>query len=112
MNYNLLPLAHLASWKNSAGDVPDFGSESNPKGGFIKQGDGSLEMIPEQVPQGWTQGYWGYFYTDQQTNTAQIAAIKLPAKTHFIATVGLSPNAVGSDGVTFKFGMKDLSDTS
>ena len=111
MNYNLLPLAHLASWKNSAGDVPDFGSESNPKGGFIKQGDGSLEMIPEQVPQGWTQGYWGYFYTDQQTNTAQIAAIQVPAKTHFIATVGLSPNAVGSDGVTFKFGMKDLSDT-
>ncbi|MGA2159094.1 MAG: hypothetical protein WB588_12190 [Dehalococcoidia bacterium] len=110
-NYDLLPLAHLASWKNSAGDVPDFGSESNPKGGFIKQGDGSLEVIPEQVPQGWTQGYWGYFYTDQDTHTDQIAAIQVPAKTHFIATVGLSPNAVGSDGVTFKFGLKDLSDT-
>jgi hypothetical protein len=112
MNYNLLPLAHLASWRNSAGDVPDFGSEGNPKGGFIKLGDGGLEMIPEQVPQGWTQGYWGYFYTDQQTHTAQIAAIKVPVKTHFIATVGLSPNAIGSDGVTFKFGMKDLSDTT
>ncbi|MGA2368044.1 MAG: hypothetical protein ABSF74_05700 [Dehalococcoidia bacterium] len=111
-NYNLLPLAHLASWKNSAGDVPDFGSESNPKGGYIKQGDGSLEMIPEQVPQGWTQGYWGYFYTNTETRTNQIAAIQVPAKTHFIATVGLSPNAVGSDGVTFKFGMKDLSDTT
>ncbi|MHB8084777.1 MAG: hypothetical protein ACYDHZ_03035, partial [Dehalococcoidia bacterium] len=111
MNYNLLPLAHLASWRNSAGDVPEFGSESNPKGGFIKLGDGGLEVIPEQVPQGWTQGYWGFFFTDSETRTPGIAALQVPPKTHFIATVGLSPNAVGSDGVTFKLGMKDLSDT-
>lgn len=111
LDWNLLPLAHLAGWKNSAGDVPDFGSESNPKGGYIKMGDGSLEVIPEQVPQGWIQGYWGYFYTDTQTHSDQTAAIKLPPKTHLIATVGLSSGAVGSDGVTFKVGMKDLSDT-
>jgi hypothetical protein len=110
MSYDLLPLAQYATWMNSAGDVPDFGSESNPNGGFIKQGDGSLEMIPVQVPQGWTQGYFGYRYMDKLTNTYQTAAIQVPANTHFIATVGLSPNAVGSDGVTFKFGMKDLSD--
>ena len=69
MNFDLLPLTPYVTWKNSAGDVPDFGSESNPNGGFIKQSDGSLEMIPVQVPQGWTQGTWGYRYMDTLTNT-------------------------------------------
>ena len=67
LDYDLLPLAHLASWRNTSGNVPAFGSESSQSGGYIKMGDGSLEMVPEQVPQGWIQGYWGAFYTDSQT---------------------------------------------
>ena len=104
-------LASLASWKNGSGEVPAFGVETSQSGAYIKMSDGGLEMVPEQVPQGWIQGYWGSFYTDQETRTDQVAAIKIPTKLHFIATVGLSPSATGSDGVTFKLGLKDLSDT-
>ena len=74
-------------------------------------GDGSLEMVPEQVPQGWIQGYWGAFFTDPETRVPQTAYIKIPAKMHFVSTVGLAQNATGSDGVTFKLGLKDMSDT-
>jgi hypothetical protein len=111
IDYDLLPLANLAAWKNSSGAVPDFGNESSSYGAYIKMGDGSLEMVPEKVPQGWIQGYWGVFFTDPDTRTAQVAAIKIPPKLHFLATVGLAPNATGSDGVTFKLGVRDLSDT-
>jgi hypothetical protein len=111
IDYNLLPLAHLASWKNSAGEVPPFGIESSPLGGFIKMGDGSLEMIPDQVPQGWIMGIWGAFGTDRETRTPVTAAVKIPARLHFKGTVGLAPNATGSDGVTLKFGLLDLSGT-
>jgi hypothetical protein len=109
-DYNILPLAHLATWRNSAGEMPAFGAETSTTGAYIKLGDGSLEMVPQQVPQGWVQGYWGIFSVDSEMKTAQTAAIKLPAKTHLICRVGLASNAQGSDGVTFKVGMKDLTD--
>jgi len=112
MDYDLLPLAHLAIWKNSSGNLPDFGAEGSSSGAYIKMSDGGLEMVPEQVPQGWTQGYWGFFYTDRETQRSMNAAIKIPAKTKFIARVGLAASAQGSDGVTFKLGLKDLSDTN
>ncbi|RPJ63514.1 MAG: hypothetical protein EHM12_02095 [Dehalococcoidia bacterium] len=111
LDYDLLPLSHLAGWKNSSGNVPAFGTDSSASGAYIKMGDGGLEMVPEQVPQGWIQGYWGYFYTDTDTRTPQTAYIKLPARTHFVATVGLGPDATGSDGVTYKLGLRDMSDT-
>jgi hypothetical protein len=111
VDYDLLPLAHLAGWKNSAGEMPDFGLETSLHGGYIKMGDGGLEMIPDQVPQGWVQGTWGAFGTDNDRYAPITAAIKLPARLHLLARVGLAPNAAGSDGVTLKFGLKDLSDT-
>jgi len=111
LDYDLLPVAHLAAWKNSAGEMPAFGAETSTTGAYIKMGDGGLEMVPEQVPQGWIQGYWGAFSTDRETRTAQTAAIKLPAQTHLKLRVGLAPHAQGSDGVTFRVGLKDLTDT-
>jgi hypothetical protein len=111
VDYDLLPLAHLAAWKNSSGEVPAFGTEGSHSGAYIKMSDGGLEMVPEQVPQGWIQGYWGVFYTDTETHVAQVAAVKIPAKLHLIAKVGLASNATGTDGVTFKLGLKDMSDT-
>lgn len=111
VDYDLLPLAHLATWKNGSGGVPAFGNEVSTYGAYIKMGDGGLEMVPEPVPQGWIQGYWGAFYMDTDTRTAQVAAIKIPPKLHFVANVGLASNATGSDGATFKFGVRDLSDT-
>ena len=111
-DYDMLPLAHLAMWKNSMGEVPAFGTEGSTQGAYIKLGDGGVEMVPDQVPQGWIQGYWGAFSVSPEFKTAQTAAIKLPAKTHLLMRVGLANNAQGSDGVTFKVGLKDLSDTT
>jgi hypothetical protein len=68
-----------------------------------------LEVIPKQVPDGWMQGTWGYFYGDEY-GSPKIAAYRIPAKLHFIGKAGLSRNATGSDGVTLKFGVKDLND--
>ena len=111
VDYDLLPLAHLAGWRTSAGEMPDFGSEDSVHGAYIKLGDGSLEMVPEHVPQGWIQGTWGVFGTDQDLHIPVTAAVVIPARLHLLARVGLAPNATGSDGVTFKVGLKDLSDT-
>jgi hypothetical protein len=109
-DYNLPPGAHLASWRNSSGESPTQGVESSRTGAYIKMSDGGLEMVPDQVPQGWIQGYWGFFYVDQEFNVARTAAIKIPAQLHFVARVGLSESATGSDGVTFKLGIRDQSD--
>lgn len=111
LDYDMLPLAHLATWRNSAGEMPAFGSEGSATGAYIKLGDGGLEMVPQQAPQGWIQGYWGMFSVDPEFKTPVTAAIQLPPQTHLKLRVGLAGHAQGSDGVTFKVGMRDLSDT-
>ena len=111
LDYDLLQVAHLATWKNNTGEAPSFGAEGSTAGAYIKLGDGGLETVPNQVPQGWIQGYWGVFSTDRETRAAQTAAIKLPAQTHLKLRVGLASHAQGSDGVTFRVGLRDLTDT-
>ena len=116
-DYDLLPVSNLATWRNSDGDYPEPGSENNVNGAHFKVANinlettPQLEMIPKQVPQGWMQGTWGYFYSDEEYGSPRTAAIKIPAKLHFVAKIGLARNAEGSDGVTFKVGLKDLNDT-
>jgi len=109
-DYNLIPAAHLAIWLNSSGDAPVQGVESSSTGAFIQMSDGGLEMVPDQVPQGWVQGYWGYFYVDREFKVARMATIKVPPQLKFVSRVGLSSSATGSDGVTFKLGIRDQSD--
>jgi len=115
-DYDLLRVANLALWRNNDGNYPEPGSENNLNGAHFQipnvdmEVTPQLEVIPKQVPQGWMQGIWGYFYSDQY-GSPSMAAIKIPAKLHFVARVGLARNATGSDGVTFKVGLKDLNDT-
>jgi hypothetical protein len=66
--------------------------------------------VPDQVPQGWVQGYWGYYYSDRETGRTYIAAVKVPPKLKFVARVGLADSASANQGVTFKLGIRDLSD--
>ena len=115
-DYDLLTVSNLATWRNSDGDLPEPGSENNANGAHFKVANvdmetvPQLETIPQQVPQGWMQGTWGHFYADE-FGARRAVAVKIPAKLHFVARVGLARNATGSDGVTFKFGLKDLNDT-
>lgn len=114
--YDLLTVANQAAWRNSALEVPEPGAENSAEGAHFSVANADmetvpqLETVPQQVPQGWIQGTWGYFYADE-FGSRRTAAIKIPAKLHFVARVGLARNATGSDGVTFKFGVKDLNDT-
>jgi hypothetical protein len=115
-DYDLLSVASLAIWRNAEGDVPEPGSENDIHGAHILIPNADMEVrpqletMPQQVPQGWMQGIWGYFYSDDY-GSHRTAAIQLPAKLHFQARVGLASYATGSDGVTFRFGLKDLNDT-
>jgi hypothetical protein len=115
-DYDMLAVSNLATWRNSDGDFPEPGSENNVNGAHFKIPNfdmeiaPQLETIPQQVPQGWMQGTWGYFYADE-FGSPRTAAVKVPAKLHFVARIGLARTATGSDGVTYKFGLKDLNDT-
>jgi len=114
--YNLLPVEHLANWRNSVLETPEAGNETSVQGAHFKVANADMEMlpqlvmVPQQIPQGWIQGTWGYFNADEY-GSPRSTALQMPAKVHFVARVGLTRNAIGSDGVTFKFGVKDLSDT-
>ncbi|MDD5494228.1 MAG: CARDB domain-containing protein [Dehalococcoidia bacterium] len=113
--FDLLPVSNMALWRNNDGDYPAAGSDNEVKGAHYKltnfDADSPVQLvtIPQQVPNGWMQGIFGYFYSDE-FGSSRIGAINMPAKVHFIARIGLMQNATGSDGVTFKFGLKDLND--
>ncbi|MFA5400534.1 MAG: CARDB domain-containing protein [Dehalococcoidia bacterium] len=115
-DYDLLRVSNLATWRNNDGDITDPGSERSTTGAHFQVPNADMEMtpqleiIPPQVPQSWMQGTYGYFYSDGINSSAKTAAIQIPAKLHFVARVGLTSNATGSDGVTIKFGLKDLND--
>jgi hypothetical protein len=116
-DYDLLRVSNLATWRNGDGNLPEPGGENNAHGAHFQIPNRDmavtpqLETIPQQVPQGWIQGIWGYFYSDDADYSPKMAAIKIPAKLHFVARVGLSRDATGTDGVTFRFGLRDLNDT-
>jgi hypothetical protein len=115
--YDLLTMANLAAWRNSSFETVVPGAENSAEGAHFSIPNADMEVIPQletvpqQIPQGWIQGTWGYFYSDRDYQSPRSAAIKVPAKLHFIARVGLARNTTGTDGVTFKFGVKDLNDT-
>lgn len=114
---DLLRSANLARWNNNDGIILEQGTESTPAGAHFQIPNSNMEVtpmletIPQQVPQGWMQGTFGYFYSIEEYGSPAIAAIQVPPKLHFIATVGLSPEAKSRDGITFRFGLKDLNDT-
>ena len=116
-DYDLLRVSNLATWRNGDGNLPEPGGENNVHGAHFQipnrdmEVTPQLETIPQQVPQGWMQGIWGYFYADDADYSPKMTAIKIPAKLHFVARVGLSRDATGTDGVTFRFGLRDLNDT-
>jgi hypothetical protein len=71
-DYDLLSVSTMATWRNSNGDLAEGGSQNNVNGAHLQVANANmemtpqLEMIPQQVPQGWMQGTWGYFYSDPE----------------------------------------------
>jgi len=116
-NYDLLAVSNMATWLNPDGISTEPGSEGNIHGGHFQIPNRDMEIrpqletIPQQIPQGWMQGTWGYFYYEPGSSSSKVTAITVPPKLHFVARVGLSSSAVGSDGVNLKFGLKDIFDS-
>jgi len=118
--YDLLQQAHRATWLTNTGPADYFTTEGTISGAHFKLSDGSLEVIPPKSPNSWIQGYFGYFALATpglgSVNTGPTATpvmpILIPPKLKFIGKVGLAQNATGTDGVTFKFGLKGLNDVT
>ena len=118
--YDLLPQAHQATWLTNTGPSDYYTTEGTTTGAHFKMGDGSMEVIPPKSPNSWIQGYFGYFSTttpglgavDTGPSATPVLPIKIPPKLKFIGKVGLAQNATGTDGVTFKLGLKGLNDTT
>jgi hypothetical protein len=110
-DWDMLAISHLVYYYNSWDklDPMEGLNESDTKGAHIKMSDGGLEMVPESKPQGFIRGKWGEPYTFADGTT--LFRIAIPVKTKFKAVVGLSRSAQGSDGVTFKLGFLDSTDT-
>ena len=118
--YDLLPQGHQATWLTNLGPVDYYTSEGSTQGAHFKLSGGALETIPPKSPNSWIQGYFGYFVLATpglgSVNTGPTATpvmpIKIPPKLKFIGKVGLAQNATGTDGVTFKLGLKGLNDVT
>lgn len=108
LDYDLLPLSHLASFTNGKNMIAPLGPDRNPNGSVSKMSDGSLQMLPEQTTQGYVQGYWGFYYTGN--SVGESAPMKIPAKAHLITRVGLPDTARGGDGTYFKVGLRTAGD--
>jgi len=111
-DYDLLAVSHLADYYNSWDKIPIMEglNESDKQGAHIKMSDGGLEMVPESKPQGFIRGKWSQFQVDADRILRKYP-ISVPAMAKFKAIVGLSNTAQGSDGVTFKLGFLDSTDT-
>ena len=118
--YDLLPQSHMARWVSNLGPMEYFTSEDSATGAHFVLTNGGVEMVPPRVPNGWIQGYYGFFYTtpgtlgmvDTGPTATPILPIRIPPKLKFIGRVGLAANATGTDGVTFKFGIRGLDDVT
>jgi len=118
--YDLLPQAHQATWLTNTGPAEYYTTEGTTTGAHFKLYDGSLETIPPRSSNSWIQGYFGYFYLAERSlgqvdvgpTATPILPILIPPKLKFISRVGLAQNATGTDGVTFKLGLKGLNDVT
>jgi hypothetical protein len=118
--YDLLPQGHQATWLTNIGPAEYYTTEGTTTGAHFKMSDGSLQVIPPRSPNSFIQGYFGYFFTttpglgyvDTGPTATAVMPIMIPPKLKFIGRVGLAQNATGTDGVTFKLGLKGLNDVT
>lgn len=112
-NYDLTAVSHEATYTNSWDKLDDMQGmvETDPHGAHIKLSGGGFEMVPEQKPQGILRGKFGFYYQDYLGAPIETYPIMVPPKLKFISRVGLDSSATGSDGVTFKLGFLDSTDT-
>ena len=109
--YDFVEKAAKATWKNSSGELEWVTAPSSTKGaafvGKVTLEDGEiylnvLSTYPEQVADGWIQGKYGDFYTEE--NVTLVRDIVVPEKAKFTATVGFKDGATATDGVAVVLG--------
>jgi len=104
--YDFVKNAHLASWRNEAGELK-WPMVSYDKKGAAYLLHNTIVMCPEQVSNGWIQGRFADFYVDKDTHAARSRPIEIPEMAKFTAEVGFGPNDTSSDGVRVALGYLD-----
>jgi len=103
--YDFVNKAHLASWRSGAGELKWPTPADSKKGAaFIRTN--TLYTYPEQVSQGWIQGRFADFYTDEFYHPCS-RPIEIPPDAKFTARVGFKDGATATDGVRVALGYVD-----
>lgn len=114
--YDFVENAHRVEWKTNSGTIIYPSPQTSTSGAAFTRnmsleddkGYGScLATFPPPIDQGWIEGSFGDFYTDQATRQSMSRDIVVPENAKFIAKVGFKKGASDTDGVWFLFGYTD-----
>jgi len=103
--YDFVKNAHLAKWKSDAGDLKWPMAASDSKGAAYVQSN-TVIMCPQQVSNGWIQGRFAEYYSEDLGET-QSRAFEVPRYAKFTAKVGFNKKDSSTDGVRVALGYLD-----
>jgi len=115
--YPFVSFAHQALWTTGYGPLKLPLPEESATGAALvtsvnledNQGYGSVLLaIPQQVDNGWIQGKFGMFYTDEFRQT-QVKEFTVPDLARFSAKVGFASSSAPGSKARFLFGVMDPS---
>lgn len=115
--YPFASFAHQAAWTTGYGPLKLPLPEESAVGAAmvanvaLEDGQGYssvLVTIPQQVPNGWIQGRFGEFYTDELRQT-RVREIPIPATSKFTARVGFTRDTAPNSKARFIFSVVDQS---
>ncbi len=113
--YSFVSFAHQALWSTGYGVLKLPLPEESATGAALvtsanledNQGYGSVLLtIPQQVGNGWIQGRFGQFFTDQFRQT-QVKEFTVPDLARFSAKVGFTSSSAPGSKARFLFGVVD-----
>ena len=113
--YPFTDFAHQALWTTGYGQLKLPLPEESASGAALvtsvnmedNQGYGSVLLtIPQQVDNGWIQGRFGWFYTDEFRQT-RVKEFTVPDLARFSAKVGFTSSSAPGSKAKFLFGVMD-----
>ena len=115
-SYRFADFAHQALWTTGYGTLKLPLPEESATGAAMvanvsledNQGGATILMIPQQVNDGWIQGRFGQFYSDELRQT-RVRDITIPDIARFSARVGFTSASAPGSKARFMFGTVDPS---
>jgi hypothetical protein len=114
--YDFMTFYHQALWTSGYGTLTIPTPEENANGAArlnsaaleSNSGSGGLLTVPQQVPNGYIEGKFGDFYTDELRQT-RVREVIVPALAKFSAYVGFANSSPPNSKAKFTFGVVDQS---